>query len=122
MRSLCFALVFAVLVGACGDGRPTVASWTSETWTPLVESVPAPRESDPARCDHALADLRANSESLKPAPDGDIGQAADKWLRRAETLVFDCASSLEGFDYEAEYAELERLRIEVESLVATAGN
>ena len=122
MRMLSWLLVLGLLVGACGDGRPELAAWTEGTWDPLVAIVPSPADSDPAGCETALADLRSQSKELKPAPDAELGAAADDWLRRAETLMFDCAAGAEGFDYETGYADLERLHGEVSVLIESAQN
>lgn len=122
MRMLSWLVVLGLLAGACGDGRPDLATWSEGTWDPLVAIVPSPADSDPTRCESALADLRSHSNELKPAPDAELGAAADDWLRRAETLMFDCAAGAEDFDYETDHADLERLRQEVSVLIESAQN
>lgn len=93
-------------------------AWQTRVWEPLVAVIPAPTEADTGACDSALSRLRELSTNLRPAPDPDLGDAADGWLRRAETLVFECASVAES-DYVAGYEDLSRLEERVRSLIAS---
>lgn len=83
----------------------------------MVAVVPAPETADPDTCAGALARLRELGETLLPAPDPDLGVAAEAWLRRAETLAFDCASETVGLDYAADHGELAAQAAEVEVLL-----
>lgn len=110
-------IVLLLTVVACGSPNPPVDTWLSESWEPVASLVPEPSGATPAVCDHVLGDLRTFGSLVRPAPFPELGDAADAWVRQAENLMFDCAADLEGFDYQAEYEHLARLRAEVEVLV-----
>lgn len=99
-------VVAALVLASCGSDTPEVSVWLADVWTPMVAVVPSPAEATADTCADALARLRELGETLLPAPDPDIAAAAEAWLRRAETLTFDCASDTAGFDYTVDHAEL----------------
>lgn len=108
-----------VMVAGCTSNEPTVQAWTRQVWDPAVAAVPEPSEATQEACEAALPELRAAGEELLPAPDPDIANSAETWLGRAESLVFECSSPDTDQDYAEAHAELERLREEVQGLLAS---
>lgn len=113
-------LVVLSIVIACSAEVPSVQSWQSDVWFPLIGLAPNPDAANPESCEAALTALRERGGEVRPAPNPDLGDAAEAWVRRAETLMFDCSSEAEELDYQAVYEELLSLEAEVGALIATA--
>jgi len=109
--------VIALVAASCAGDRPALTSWLAEVWHPMVAVVPTPTTADADTCAKALARLRELGETLLPAPDPDLAEAAESWLRRAESLTFDCASDGPGFDYSSGHDELAGHAAEVAALL-----
>jgi hypothetical protein len=112
-------LVVCLALAACTSSLPSVEEWTAGVWDDALEAVPSPREASPAVCERALPELREVGARMLPAPDPAIADAAEAWLAAAESLVFECSAEDTHQDYGDAHAELERLRSEVEVLLAT---
>lgn len=117
MRLAWIALL--VLVVSCGAGTPSLSDWMTETWTPLVERVPEPDQATSAACEEALAFLRERGPLVRPAPFPELGDTAEAWVRRAETLLFECSAATQETPYEAGYDDLRRLEREVEAITGS---
>jgi hypothetical protein len=112
-------LVLLLLIfSACEGGTPSVEAWLEDVWRPLVAMVPEPGEQSPAACDEVLGHLREVGADVRPAPVSELGDAADSWVRQAETLMFDCAADAPGFDYGEGHRHLSRLEDEVQALTS----
>lgn len=114
MRLALIGLLIAVV--SCGARTPSVSEWMSETWIPLVEQIPAPEQASPARCDEALAVLREEGPQVRPAPFPELGDTADAWVRRAETILFECSAGNPERPYQDGYADLQLLQSEIEAI------
>lgn len=114
-RSIVWLVMVVAIVG-CQPSRPSLAEWQRDVWRPLVNAVPTPEEADAARCQSALSSLRELGTALKPAPNPEIGAAADRWLRAAESLVFDCSSGSADMDFGARSIDVDDRLDEVEVL------
>jgi hypothetical protein len=112
-------LVVCLALAACTSSQPSVEEWTAGVWDGAVAAVPSPQEASPAACERALPRLREVGAEMLPAPDPAIAESAGAWLAGAESLVFECSAEDTDQDYAEAHAELERLRSEVELLLAT---
>lgn len=118
MRLQVTLVIVLLALAACGAGTPDVEDWLVETWDPMVALVPEPGEESPDRCDRVLGELREEGSSVRPAPFPEIGDTADSWVRRAESLMFDCAADSPELDYGEGFRHLARLEAEVEALTS----
>lgn len=111
-------LLFLSIVAACGSDAPTAREWEAESWRPLVEVVPSLDDMGAEVCEEALSILRESGSGVRPAPNSQLADAAEAWVRRAETVMFECSARNAEFDYVAAFADLDRLEMEVEALLA----
>lgn len=115
-------VLLAVSLASCTPQRPSREEWR-ESWESVQEAVPPaeelPRPPDHDTCSEVLGELRERADELSPAPDRIIHDAAQAWVSHAESLFFDCFDDGEPEQrIEEGYATLERLRAEVEAVLA----
>lgn len=110
----------ALAMGGCrGPQRPSAGEWGDE-WRAAQRLVPDPgtlaRPPSHETCEDVLGELREHRPELIPAPDDEIGAAAERWFEHAESMFFGCFDGSDGdADVRAEYDTLERLANEVEA-------
>lgn len=113
-------VALAVLLVACGAGRPALDAWEAE-WESALGLIP-PQESfasgsDQELCERTVGQLRAEMQ-LAPAPNTDLEDAATRWRAFAESLFFECPlSEGEHIGWESGYTEMARLEAEVDALI-----
>lgn len=117
-------MLVAVGLASCTPQRPSRDEWR-ESWEGVQEVVPPAeqlsRPPDHDTCSEVLGDLRERGVELTPAPDRIIQEAAQAWLSHAESLFFGCFEDEDPEErIEEGYATLERLRAEVEAVLATS--
>lgn len=116
MRRLLATVLLVSLVG-CASNQPAMDTWLSGVWRPTLRMIPVPSEVTPQACEDVLGQLRERASSVRPAPFPELGDAAEAWLRAAETLMFDCAADRPDFDYQQRYSHLAALAEEVDTVI-----
>lgn len=92
MRSRCLAVLalIAIVATGCGDASLDMDAWT-ERWRETASLLPDdPDAFTPTVCEQALVQLREARSELVPAPTEELEVAVDRWIARAEEVVFDC--------------------------------
>lgn len=113
-------LLLSLLAISCTESRPEAGAWESE-WNqvrgliPEIDSVQSNLAEE--ECEHVLASLREEKDSLFPTPDPAIDDAVTLWVETAESAFFECPPSggIQGF--EGAYATLQRLESEVAAVL-----